>query len=100
MAVFRSSRFDAYFLTIIAGIENIERVASDFSNGWVGRGIQPPSTPNLHPYTQTYTKSIKNARFSTFRLYHHGRTKGSTDRRTDQRTDQRTKPLTELRVRN
>ena len=32
MAVFCSSRLDAYFLTIIAGIENTERVASDFSN--------------------------------------------------------------------
>ena len=32
MAVFRLSRLDAYFLTIIAGIENTERVASDFSN--------------------------------------------------------------------
>ena len=32
MVVFRSSRLDAYFLTIIAGIENTERVASDFSN--------------------------------------------------------------------
>ena len=31
MAVFCSSRLDAYFLTIIAGIENTERVASDFS---------------------------------------------------------------------
>ena len=26
------SRLDAYFLTIITGIENTERVASDFSN--------------------------------------------------------------------
>ena len=26
------SRLDAYFLIIIAGIENTERVASDFSN--------------------------------------------------------------------
>ena len=34
MAVFRLSRLDAYFLTIIAGIENTERVASDFSNAW------------------------------------------------------------------
>ena len=32
MAVFRSFRLDAYFLTIIAGIYNTERVASDFSN--------------------------------------------------------------------
>ena len=32
LAVFCSSRLDAYFLTIIAGIENTERVASDFSN--------------------------------------------------------------------
>ena len=32
MAFFCSSRLDAYFLTIIAGIDNTERVASDFSN--------------------------------------------------------------------
>ena len=32
MAVFRSFRLDAYFLTIIAGIINTERVAYDFSN--------------------------------------------------------------------
>ena len=32
MAVFRSSKSDIFFLTIIAGIENTERVASDFSN--------------------------------------------------------------------
>ena len=32
IAVFYSSRLDAYFLTIIAGIENTKSVASDFSN--------------------------------------------------------------------
>ena len=32
LAVFRSSKSDTFFLTIIAGIENTERVASDFSN--------------------------------------------------------------------
>ena len=32
MTVFYLFRLDAYFLTIIAGIENTERVASDFSN--------------------------------------------------------------------
>ena len=32
MAVFYLSRLDAYFLIIIAGIDNTERVASDFSN--------------------------------------------------------------------
>ena len=32
LAVFCLSRLDAYFLTIIAGIDNTERVASDFSN--------------------------------------------------------------------
>ena len=32
MAVFCSFRLDAYFLTIIAGIENTDRVASHFSN--------------------------------------------------------------------
>ena len=33
MVVFCSSKFDVYFLTTIAGIDNTERVASDFSNG-------------------------------------------------------------------
>ena len=32
MAFFCLFRLDAYFLTIIAGIDNTERVASDFSN--------------------------------------------------------------------
>ena len=35
MAVFCSFRLDAYFLTIIAGIENTERVTCDFSNGTI-----------------------------------------------------------------
>ena len=33
LAVFRLSKLDAYFLTIIAGIDNTERVASALSNG-------------------------------------------------------------------
>ena len=32
MVFFCLSRLDAYFLTIIAGIDNTERMASDFSN--------------------------------------------------------------------
>ena len=32
MAVFCSSRLHAFFLSIITGIDNTERVASDFSN--------------------------------------------------------------------
>ena len=32
MANFRLSRLDAYFLTILVGIGNTERVAYDFSN--------------------------------------------------------------------
>ena len=51
---------------------------------------------NIIPNTQTYTKSIKNARFPTFQLDDHG----PTDRRTNGRTDRRTEPLIELRVRN
>ena len=35
MVVFCLFRYDAYFLTIIAGIENTEGVASDFSNVWL-----------------------------------------------------------------
>ena len=66
---------------------------SQYRCGRVGRGIRPPSIPTSN--TQTYTKSIENARFPTFQLDHHdGRTNGPTDQRTDQRTngptDQRT----------
>ena len=37
MAVFCLSKLDAYFLTIIAGIDNTERVASDFSNAMASK---------------------------------------------------------------
>ena len=47
MAVFRSSRLDAYFLTIIAGIDNTERVASDFFNGIV-KTLNPRSLTNFN----------------------------------------------------
>ena len=69
---------------------------SQYRCGQVGRGIQPPFTPKPILNTQTYTKSIKNARFPTIQLDDPGR----TDQRTDRRTDGRTKPLIELRVRN
>ena len=65
---------------------------SQYRCGRVGKGIQPQSTPQISPHTQTYTKGIQNARFYTFRLNHYGPT--------DQRTDGRTKPLRELHVRN
>ena len=45
---------------------------SQYRCGRVGRGFQPPSTPIPIPNTQTYTKSIKNARFPTFQLDDHG----------------------------
>ena len=61
---------------------------SQYRCGRVGRGIQPPFTPQP-ARTQTYTKSIENARFPTFQLNHH-----------DGRIDGWTKPLIELRVRN
>ena len=66
---------------------------SQYCCGWVGRGIQPPSTSQPTCNTQTYTKSVENACFPTFQLDHH-------DQRTDGRTNGRTKPLIELRVRN
>ena len=45
LAVFHLSRLDTYFLTIIAGIENTERVAYDFSNErW--RNTKPDQTEN------------------------------------------------------
>ena len=47
----------------------------------MGRGIQPPSTPQPTSNTKTYTKSIENARFL---LDHHD---GATDQPTDRRTD-------------
>ena len=53
----------------------------------VGRGTQPRSTPQLPPHSQTYTKSIQNACFSTFQLDHYGPTDGPTERRTDGRVD-------------
>ena len=56
---------------------------SQYRCGRVGRGIQPRSTPQPPPHTQTYTKSSQNARFSTFRLGHYGRTNGLMDRRMD-----------------
>ena len=39
---------------------------SQYRCGWVGRVIQPPSTSQLPPHTQTHTKSIQNTLFSTF----------------------------------
>ena len=53
---------------------------SQYRCGRVGRGIQPPSTPQPTPNTQTYTKSIENARFPTFQLDDHGPTDGRTDK--------------------
>ena len=44
----------------------------------------------LPPHTETYTKSIQNARFSTFWLDHYGRTDGWMVGRTDRRMDGRT----------
>ena len=52
--------------------------------GRVGRGIQPRSTPQPPPHTQTCTKSIQNARFQ---LNHFGRNDGSKNQRTDGRAE-------------
>ena len=48
------------------------------ADGWAGA-----STPKPTPNTQTYTKSIKSARFPMFQLDDHGPTNGRTDGRTD-----------------
>ena len=72
---------------------------SQYRCGWVGRGIQPPSTPQPTSHTLTYTKTIYNARFPTFQLDDLRRTDGRTDRRMDRRMDGQTKPLIELCVR-
>ena len=98
-----SLRYDARFSARILserkkGRKVEEKITSDAGSqyrcGRVGRGIQPPSTPKPTPNTQTYTKSIKNARFPTFQLDDHGptdrRTDGPTDRRTDWPTDRPT----------
>ena len=71
-------------VTLIVGRENDETKKSDAGSqyrcGRVGRGIQPLSTPQPTPYTQTHPKSIESARFPTFQLDHHdGRTDGRTD---------------------
>ena len=98
----KSRRLSSTFIPMITG-----DAGSQYRCGRVGRGIQPPSAPHTphQLHTQTFTKSIQNARFSTFRLDHHdGRTNGPTEQRTNGRTngptDGRTKPLIELRVRN
>ena len=75
---------------------------SQYCCGWVGRGIQPPSTPQSPSHTRTYTKSIKNCRFSTFRLDHHGPTDQRTDGPMDQLTDKASYRVAcpQLKIRN
>ena len=60
---------------------------SQYCCGRVDRGIQPRFTHQLPPHTQTYTKSIQNARFFHF-LTQSLRTDGRTN--TDQQTDEHT----------
>ena len=59
-----------------------------------GHNIQPPSTSQPTPNTQTYTTIIENASVPNFQLDDHGqtdrRTDGQTDRRTDGQTDRQT----------
>ena len=54
---------------------------SQYRCGQVGRGIQPPSTPQRTPNTQTYTKTLVFPLFDSITM---------TDQRTDQRTNGRT----------
>ena len=60
-------------------------MGSKYRCGWVGRGIQPPSTPNAPPLqTQTHTqKASKTLVFPLFDSIMDGQTDGQTDRRTD-----------------
>ena len=50
---------------------------------WIGRGMQPPSTPSSTPCSLTHADnhncSIINARYYTFQLNHHGPTDGQMD---------------------
>ena len=46
-------------------MEKTSDAGSQYCSGRVGRGLQPLI---LTPHTQTYTKSIQNACFSTFQL--------------------------------
>ena len=69
---------------------------SQYRCGRVGRGIQPPASPQPHPQLPTHTLthtntqcnncSIINARFSHFQLERDGPTNRPTDRPTDRRT--------------
>ena len=65
---------------------------SQYRCGRVGRGIQPPFTTQTTPNTQTFTKSIKNARFVKSITASNGPM--------DQRMDGWTKPPIKLRIRN
>ena len=70
----------------------ISRLTSDAGSqyrcGRVGRGSQPPSTPNTHSNTDTYTRSFKTLVFLLFDSC--SWTNGPTDQQTDGPTDQRT----------
>ena len=78
--------------------EKTSDVGSPYRCGPVGRGSQPPSTPNTPPNTlskQTHTQKASKRSFFHFSIRAHGR----TDQRTDGRTDGWTKPFIELCVR-
>ena len=66
---------------------------SQYRCGWVGRGIQPPSTPQPthNTHTQKVSKTLIFPLFDSITMM---------DGPKDQWTDGRTKPLIELRVRN
>ena len=96
-----------------SGLFSTSDAGSQYHCGWVGRGIQPPSTPHAPPPTHIPKKISKTLVFPLFDLWvTDGWTDGRTDRWMDQRTDRRmdrrrdgwtdrwTKPLIELRVRN
>ena len=61
------------------GILQTSDAGSQYHCGWVGRGIQPPSTPQVpHSHTQNASKTLVFALFDSC-----SRTDGPTDRRTD-----------------
>ena len=88
-SVFENAKFLCFYTSYNFNSSNkiTSDAGSQYRCGRVGRGIQPPSTPKPTPNTQTYAKSIKNARFLTFQLDDPGRTDGPMDRRTNGRTD-------------
>ena len=103
---FVPGRRDTNFHIVLCGIKLYQKISrnrliivtsdagSQYRCGRMGRGIQPPSTPQPRSNTQTYTKSIENARFQ---LDHHD---GPTDQPTNRRTDKASYRVASPRLKN